>query len=284
MLPIAACVGPNGAGKTLAAIERAVLPSWERGRPVVSNVQLVPAAAGYSPDLYRPLESWTQIPELSGCLLLLDEISRVLPSRQHASAPAQLVGVLNQLRKVDVALVWTAPNWQRCDVMLREVTQSVTVCRGLFPDRFVREPRTGKRFPKAMRDEDGKRLRIDSDWLPNRVMRWVTYDAMLFDEFTYARVEDVRPIGRRWYWRSRHVAQECYRTLDAVDLLDHLDDVGTCMACGGHRTRPKCTCVRPNRRELVELPEAAERALAVVRPPLPPVENRPRFGPVKAKP
>lgn len=284
MLPIAAFVGPNGGGKSLAAIERGVLPSWARGRPVVSNIALAPEAAGYDPDLYQPLQSWMQIPELRGCLLLLDEISRVLPSRQSQSAPAQLVGVLNQLRKVDVQLIWTAPNWMRCDVMLREVTQSVTVCRGFLPDRYERDGSQRKRFPRALRDEQGRKIRIDSEWLPNRVMRWHTYDAMAFDEFTYSRVDDVRPLSRQHYWRSRHIAQCCYRTLDAVDLLDHLDDVGTCVACGGHRTRPKCTCVRQEKLRSPEVPPGPQGEVEALRMLLPPVENRPRFGPVAATP
>lgn len=284
MLPIAACVGANGAGKTLCAIERGVLPSWRRGVPVVSNIALNPAAGGFDPGLYVPLQSWTQIPDLRECVLLLDEISRVLPSRNSTSAPVQLVSQLQQLRKVRVSVVWTAPNWSRCDVMLREVTQAVTVCRGLLPDRWVRE-RGQRMWPRKAKGEDGRPLRIeDSDWLPNRVMRWTTYDAMEFDEFTYSRVEDVRPLSRKWYWRSKHIAQECYGTLDAVDLLDHLDDVGVCVSCGGHRSRPKCTCPRTSRVPEPEAPQGPQVEVPDSRGPVPAVDRRDRFGPVKAAP
>jgi hypothetical protein len=240
---IRAFVGANGGGKSLAMVEAMVLPAWQVGRKVVANMSLFPERLGFSPDLYEPLESWRQIPDLMNTTLLLDEISSVLPSRQAMSVPPQLVRVLNQLRKGDVQLGWTAPNWARCDVLLREVTQAVTVCRGSWPDRWLRaavEPAKWNR--PAVVDRDGHKVRHDSGWGPNRYFTWRTYDAMEFDEFSYSAVKDIRPRRVRHYWRPRHNADLVYDTLDAVSLLDHLDDVGLCVSCGGTRSRPRCTC------------------------------------------
>lgn len=240
---IRAFVGKNGGGKTLAMVEGMVLRSWAAGRPVCANLALFPERLGYSQDLYLPLESWKQIPDLKGTTLCLDEISSVLPSRQAMSVPPQLVRILNQLRKGDVQLGWTAPNWSRCDVLLREVTQAVTVCRGSLPDRWQRIDSGPARFNRAkLTDSAGKALRADDGWGPNRLFFWSTYDAMEFDEFTYSAVKDVRPRARRRFWRPRHSADLAYNTLDAVDLLDHLDDVGLCVGCGGTRSRAKCSC------------------------------------------
>jgi Zonular occludens toxin (Zot) len=267
-------VGPNGGGKTLAAVELSVLPAWREGRPVVANLRLYPEKMGFAPSLYVPLESWRQIPDLADCALVLDEISSVLPSRSFSSVPPQLVRVLNQLRKGDVTVAWTAPNWMRCDVLLREVTQAVTTCVGSWSDQWQREP-TKKRFPARLCDEAGVPLPYQGGWPPNRLFRWMTFDALEFDEFSYSTVKDVKPIGRRLYWRPRHDAHLVYKTLEGVDLLDHLDDVGLCVSCGGHRSRPKCKCgERP----------AAEVALAT-EPTVPPLaaDKRDELGPIKPR-
>jgi hypothetical protein len=263
---IRAFVGPNGGGKTLAMIDRMVVEAWKVGRPVCANLELFPERLGFSPSLYVPLESWKQIPELEGVTLCLDEISSVLPSRQAMSVPPQLVRVLNQLRKGDVQLAWTAPNWSRCDVLLREVTQAVTVCRGSFPDKWQRMDSGPARWnrpvlqgitcacgpggyvctehdaPDGQLPPTERPLRAKNGWGPNRYFVWRTYDAMEFDEFTYSAVKDVRPRAVQRFWRPRHSSDLAYNTLDAVGLLDHLDDVGLCVNCGGTRSRPRCSC------------------------------------------
>lgn len=242
--PIRAFVGENGSGKSLACVERVVLPAWREGRPVVSNMTLYPERVGFDRDLYVPLTSWRQIVDLSGCALVLDEITSVLPSRQAMSLPPQLGRILNQLRKGDVWLGWTAPSWMRADVLLREVTQAVTDCRGRFPDGFAREVSTDdlRWLPKALRDEDGRRVRWEKGWPPNRLFFWATYRGWDFDEFTFHASKDVKPVSVQRYWRTKHVAHLAYDTLEGVGLLDHLDDVGLCVVCGGSRSRPKCKC------------------------------------------
>lgn len=256
-------VGANGGGKSLAATSLMAGPSFRKARPVASNMRLYPEAFDADPALYVPIETWQDIISVGkcqeadpcepgecphtrtqgrGCDIILDEISAALPSRNAMSVPAQLVRVINQLRKRDVRLGWTAPNWARADTVLREVTQAVTVCSGMWPDRYRRQ-RVTRVFPPM----DGTRAeaRFDDDgWAPNRLFRWVTYDAQAFDEFTYSKAEQLKPIARSWYWRSSHVAQFGYNTGEGVLLLNHLDDTGACATCGGSRSRPKCSCPR----------------------------------------
>lgn len=241
MFSIRSFVGPNGGGKTLAAVSLTAFPAWEKGRPVVANFRLYPERVGYSADLFRPLGSWREIPELEGVTLILDEITAVLPSRQSMSLPPQLARVLNQLRKQDVQLAWTAPDWRRADTILREVTQAVTTCVGMVPDRWQREPQQ-RWLPRAVRDDLGKRVEWESGWKPNRLFRWVTFDAISFEEFSQTQAKQLRPESVRRYWRSKHLAHLAYDTIEGVDLLDHLDDVGTCVVCGGRRSRPPCKC------------------------------------------
>jgi hypothetical protein len=249
---ITAFVGPNGSGKTLGAVALRVLPAWARGIPVVSNLTLDPAASGFDPDLFVPLSTWRQIPDLHDCVLLLDEIQATFPSRESAKMPAELGRMLNQLRKPNVQLVLTAPAWSRADIIIRECVQYVTLCRGYLPDGRVRVPGQA-RFPKPLRDEDGNFVRVETvGWLPNRFFKYVTFDATQFDEFTLGKAAKLKAISTRWHWRSTSTAQASYQTAEQVALLDHITEFGTCWQCGGTRSRPKCGCeaatVRPARR------------------------------------
>jgi hypothetical protein len=234
--PIRAFVGLNGGGKTLAAVELCAMPALAAGRPVVANFRI-------HHRLWQPLGSWRHIPELRNCVLIIDEVTAALPSRQSQSLPAELARVLNQLRKVDVEVAWTAPNWARADKMLREVTGSVTVCRGTFPDRW-------------QRDDEGKKLdKVESAWRPNRLFRWTTFAGEDFDEFTFSAQAKLKAVARKRYWRPRHAAHKMYDTLAAVELLDHLDFTGTCPNCDGARKRHICKCSTGAR-----YPEAAPAA------------------------
>jgi hypothetical protein len=235
---ITAYVGPNGSGKTLAAIVDAVKPAILRDRTVISNARVSPEVWGAPPDLYVPLESWRQIVNAERSLILLDEITSVLPSRSFASVPPELQRVLNQLRKRDVEVVWTAPNWARSDLLLREVTQLVTVCRGYGRQRYKRGP------DGWVRNEDGKRVRTNSRWPNRKLFRWSTYDAMEYDDYQDRRQNVIKTKWERWYYRSHGKRDPwAYETLEPVGLLDHLDDLGSCLQCGRQRKRSYCSCV-----------------------------------------
>jgi hypothetical protein len=255
---IHAAVGFNGSGKTLALVEKYVMPALASGREVVGNVRIGPAASVDWHPLARPLESWREVSGLRNCVLFLDEITAVLPSRSSMSLPPEFQRVLNQLRKRDVELVWSAPNWQRADRILREVTTDVIYCRSFLVDRFVRVPERGV-FPKAARyDADGvydvggelgivhgspgARVRYPRSAEPQRLFRWVTFRADDFEEFSLNAAMKLRPKERKMYWRTRHEAHLTYDTLQGVSLLDHLDDVGACVVCGGSRKRAACRC------------------------------------------
>lgn len=244
MTGIRAFVGLNGSGKTLGMIDRIVIPAWRDGRTVVGNLDLDPTGVGCAPELYRPLTSAQELAEVSDCVVVLDEISACLPARLWASLGADLVRELQQLRKRDVVVAWTGPAWSNCEKVLRDVTQLVTLCRGSLPDRWVREDSI-EWFPKALLDDDGRRIPASRDWPPNRLIRMASYAREDFDDFEAHRARSkLRARHRGIIWRPLCEAQRCYRTQQQVPLLDNLNDYGgTCLRCGGTRpARPKCAC------------------------------------------
>jgi hypothetical protein len=82
----------------------------------------------------------------------------------------------------------------------------------------------------------------DARWRPNRLFTFVTYDATRFTEFTEAKTKKLRHKRRSFYWRPWHDEQFLYDTLAPVKLLDHVDEGGWCLACGGKRSTRSCKC------------------------------------------
>jgi hypothetical protein len=254
---IQAFVGANGTSKSYAAMHQMVIPGWRQGQVCWSNLQLYPEALGFPAQLYRRLVSWRQLATIVNANLFLDDISSVLPSRESRSVPPDLVRRLNQLRKADSAVAWTAPAWGRCDLVLREVTRAVTVCHSFFPDGWTRQSGTVSwRHPSGvvLVDEAGRKVRSSSGWEPRRLFQWTTYDADEFSgEFTAAVQKKVKARSSKLHWRPAawtfgqgrsEMVQDAYGTMEEVGLLDHLDDVGVCVACGGQRSRARCSCAR----------------------------------------
>lgn len=236
---IIACIGANGSGKTLCAVTRYAAPALRRGKEVVANFTI---------EGGRKLRDHREIPELTNCLLILDEISAAFPSRGSHTMPPEIVRTLNQLRKVGVTVVWTAPSWKRADTVLREVTGRVILCRGYLGPK-----------PKVCMDGDctepdctiRRHQRRDPDgWSNQRLFRWVHYSTEMVEEFRLGTVSETqgerkaRAVYKEWYWRPRDGSgpQSMYDTLEPVQLMDHLDESGNCFSCGGKRTRKACKC------------------------------------------
>lgn len=208
-------VGPNGSGKTLLAVERHVVPALKAERRVLGNT---PLAGG------EMLREWGELAEVRDCVVLLDEITAVLPARAAMSLPPELARVLQQLRKRGVVVVWTAPAWARADVLLREVTQRVVACTSMLPK--------------------GR-----GAWAPRRLVRWREWDAGEYDATggVPKKVEGrrYRPRTSGWVRVKSCAALDVYDTYGEVELLSHLGDSGACVVCGGTRRRPACSCAKP---------------------------------------
>lgn len=222
-VPIMAYVGPNGSGKSLAAV-RDTLPSLERGRRVLSTVQLLDKSTGKPHPLCELFTDWRQLLAAEHCDVLMDEVTGIASSRDSSALPSEVANVLVQLRKRDVQLRWTTPSWSRADRIIREVTQAVTLCTGMVPDRSV--------------------LKTDSDvglWLPNRLFRLVTIDAAaLEDELSETKREKARRLAWELWWGPGSDAFDSYETRGAVTTVGDTLQKGICFVCGGLRSPDRC--------------------------------------------
>lgn len=222
--PISSYIGANGHGKTLAMMHDSYL-SIMQGRRILSTVRVLDPRTGETYSNYERLATLDQLVEARDCDVLLDEIVGALPSMPGQTLPVEVMLLLNQMRRRNVAMRWTAPSWMRCNVVLREVTQAVTVCRGYFP--------------KYHHDEQTERV-----WGENRLFRWTTYDAFEFTEWSDNKESQLKGKANAWSWRGKKMmAQYCYDTFDAVDNVDSGE--GVCFTCGGvrpKRRRPACSC------------------------------------------
>lgn len=224
-------VGENGGGKSLCAVYD-LLPSLAAGRTVLSTAVLLDAATGLPHAHYVPLTSWVQLMNVEHCDVLLDEVTGVASARSYASTPSQLLQLFVQLRKRDVTLSWTTPNYARADVIIREVTRTVTVCRGYFP-----------------------KVDPETSWPRNRFFRWATYDAIEWEQFSLQQTEKAKGIGVQLFRRSGSEAERSYRTDESCEMLDHMDITGTCLTCGGRKAQHKCGCDPSARVPASEAPE-----------------------------
>lgn len=228
---IHAYTGANGGGKTLAAVYDA-LPALAAGRPVVSTCRILDPRTGEPHPLWVPLDDYRVLLDLSYCEVILDEVTGVASSRDSAGMPSSVLNRLMQLRKGDVTVRWSTPNWKRADTGIREVTQGLTTCRGLVP--------------KTIREETDDGLR--RVWRPRRLFLWRTYDAKNFDEWSTAKERSpskahrIRPICRQVLWGPGSIVQDCYDTYEVALTLGVVSDAGLCVDCGGKRRPKACAC------------------------------------------
>jgi len=227
--PIMAYVGPNGGGKSLAMVKD-TLPSLAAGRMVLSTVRLLDAETGAPHSSYVPFVDWDQLLTARDCDVLMDEMVGIAGARESQRLDVRVQNILVQLRRRNVVLRWSAPNWARADKIVREVTQAVTECRGSFTDRHV--TRAG--------EDNAVQL-----WAPKRLFSFRTYDTMDFEEWTSGRRDKVPATVVEWFKGPGSIVFRSYDTLDAVERVSGADEGGRCTTCGGTPPRPKpCSCAR----------------------------------------
>lgn len=218
-VPIAAYVGTNGSGKTLCMVHD-TLPSIVQGRKIYTTVP-IHYPDGTIPENVEILHEWSQILNAEHADILLDEVSAIVSARDSESLPPQMATLLQQLRKRDLVLRWTAPSWMRADKILRETTKLITICTGFFPKRMA-----------------------ESMWRSNRLFHWKSYDASDYTDF--ASIEStghkLKCLQSSWHWLSGGSAADCYDTLAEVSTLGTVLMSGRCAVCGGRRRVPECSC------------------------------------------
>jgi hypothetical protein len=235
-IPIHAYIGPNGSGKSLAMV-RDTIPSLDSGRRVLSTVMLLDTATGQPHPNYERLTEWSQLldPDLAHADILFDEVTGIAGSREAMGMPVPVQNLLNQLRRRDLTLRWTAPAWNRADTIIRSCTQAVTLARG---------------FWKASVKVDGP-LQEQKLWAPNRIFKLRTFSAIDFDEWTSSKasqdskgkaIKPMRPDVVEWFYGPQSRAFAAYDTLDSVSRVGEVLDSGRCAHCGGKRVIPNCKC------------------------------------------
>lgn len=220
---IHAYIGANGSGKTLAMVHDTI-HSLRNGRTVLSTVKLLDPATGEKHPNYIRLTDWDQMLEAEHCDVLFDEVLGIASSRSSQGMPVQVVVLLNQLRRRDIVLRWTAPAWSRADLVIRECTQAVTVCRGMLSKAAAPVP--------GEPDIRG--------WRQKRLFHWTTYPADDFATWTDSKESRLKPDCSSWMWGPSSMAFRSYNTLDAVERVGSILDTGNCAYCGGHVARKKC--------------------------------------------
>jgi len=234
--PIRGYVGPNGGGKSLAMVHD-VLPSLDAGRTVLSTVRLLDAAGNPHPS-YVPFTDFGQLLDAEHCDVLMDEIVGIANSRDGNKLPSPVQNLLVQLRRRDITLSWSAPNWARADKIIREVTQAVTECRGYFPGHAA-----------AAETDSGVRL-----WAPKRVFKFRTFDTAEFEEWTAGKREKMKPLTAQWFKGPGSRAFASYDTLDSVNMVAGGSD-DTCPYCD--KKKRVDYCKGHTAAELAELEHAA---------------------------
>lgn len=232
--PIRAYVGPNGGGKTACMVADA-MRALMTGRRVLSTVRLMDPRTGKTPPNFVLFEDWDQLLEAKHTTVLMDEMVGIANSRSSSSLDVRAQNKLMQLRRADVDLAWTAPNWARADKIIREVTQAVTECRGSFPARVV-----GNRnqTPPPAEGEPTTDERVL--WRPKRFFAWKTYDTIEFEEWTAGKREKAQPIAKEFYYGPGSAVFRAYDTLDAVSIVAGMTPEGTCDICNGTVRRHAC--------------------------------------------
>lgn len=231
--PIRAYVGPNGGGKTACMVYDA-LPALLSGRRVLSTVRMMDPRTGKTPPNFVLFEDWDQLLEAKHTTVLMDEMVGIANSRSASSLDVRAQNKLMQLRRADVDLSWTAPNWARADKIVREVTQAVTECRGSFP---VKPPRAHRNAPPVPDAAEVRRL-----WRPKQLFRWRTYDTVEFEEWTAGKRDKVGTVngGSSWFYGPGSPVFDAYDTLDAVSIVAGMTPEGTCDICAGTVRRHSC--------------------------------------------
>lgn len=188
-------------------------------RRIYSTVPILDDNGGEHP-LYVPLSDYAQLMSIEHADVFFDEVAGVSDAQDSGKMPQQVVNYMHKLRKADVRLRCTTPDYDRCSLPIRQACQIVVDCTASFSVK-------------------GTSGRI---WRPRKMMRYQAFDARQFQHLTPEKREKLKAKAKAVFWRPGCEAERRYDTLGAVGMLAHVNDYGVCMACDGTRRRPVCKC------------------------------------------
>lgn len=270
---ISAYIGANGSGKS-ATLCLDTIPTlrgimWSCQNPdhyhssqgIYSGVRRVLSTMRFTtPDgephpLYVPLTDYSQLTTFEHGDLILDEVGGAVASSTGDDIPMSVKAVLQEMRRKEVNIRWSAPSWARASKVLRECSLGVTVSQGKFA---VRDSDDVEFFGRHKREYmDAETFQLVSDWCEideththsagrtwgsRRMFYTATYAAEQFDEWTAAKREKLKPVVRQVIWRPGHELETAYDTHAHVNKLGQVTDSGRCDSCMGYKPRRKCEC------------------------------------------
>lgn len=124
-MTIKAITGLNGAGKSAMAVS-ILRRAQAKGFRTAANVRV---------DGAEHIIDYDQMMDLRHAVLLLDDVTAIASSRNYAAMTPEAVLFFQTLRHHDISLLWTAPTFDRADVVLREVTREWCDVRVLWATR-----------------------------------------------------------------------------------------------------------------------------------------------------
>ena len=129
--------GEPGSGKTYGMVENSLV-LYKLGWDVITNGMGLP----YEVAAYHDFKSLTSLLETvrrNKTLILLDEAPMWANSREWQQFPAGFFAKLQQVRKFGYLLQYSAINFHKVDVHLRDQTYWVWACsKGYFTKKFIR--------------------------------------------------------------------------------------------------------------------------------------------------
>lgn len=291
---IHAYIGANGSGKSatccLDTIPTLRGISWSCSNPdhfhsskgIYSGVRRVLSTMRFTtPDgephpLWIPLTDYAQLVNFEHGDLILDEVGGAVASSTGDDIPQSVKAVLQEMRRKEVNIRWTAPSWARASKVLRECSLGVTVSQGKFAVRdsddvefsgWHLEQRMNQHtfaLDDVMCETDGLHTHsAGRTWGSRRMFYTQTFDASQFDEWTSAKREKLKPVVRQVIWRPGHELEKAYDTHAHVNKLGQITDSGRCDTCMGFKARRKCECGEQHEtREAVRARVKAEREAA----------------------
>lgn len=291
---IAAYIGANGSGKS-ATLCLDTIPTlrgimwscdnpdhYHSSRGIYSGVRRVLSTMRFTtPDgephpLWIPLTDYSQLTNFEHGDLILDEVGGAVASSTGDDIPMSVKAVLQEMRRKEVNIRWSAPSWARASKVLRECSLGVTVSQGKFAVRdndmvefsgwHLVEGMNPQTFEleSTMCEIDGLHEHdAGRTWGARRMFSTATYDASQFDEWTAAKREKLKPVVRQVIWRPGHELELAYDTHAHVNKLGQVTDSGRCDSCMGYKARRKCECGEQHEtREQTRARIKAERAAA----------------------
>lgn len=192
-------VGRFGAGKTISAVRRVYnICQAKRNVTVLTNLTLT----GFPKDtkIIKLVNSMQILDLPDKSIVLIDEIGSIFNSRDWGSqkkcVPKPVYQHIVQCRHRRIMLIGTVQDWSFLDKQLRDIADSVTICRSIFAHPFT------------------------------RYTTCIEYDAKQYDRSYTNPLVPIRSIGYYGYVQSDSLRKK-YDTLEMVEGMleaDYLSD------------------------------------------------------------